>query len=958
MSSGAGRFAVGAMSPLIQAFFETTAASQLEPGSYSKAEMATFLGLTYYGFAFQAYEFADGTDDIVERTFVFNSQKFRINDSAVFVVEADGTRHIDNFWIEPDQRTPRENFDFESNDDLAQWGNALLEARIDPWGIGRKVEFSFAGTPVATSYDAADYAADLIRIDAWRAAAPLLAPVSLLPQFYQLADELFDAGITNFTDTEGRVIVYGKAGDDNIHVDAQLSQLIVNGEYLATAAPLLASSWGHGLAVLGGDGDDDISATDLSDVLKGMGGNDTLEGLDGIDKIAGGEGDDRMDGGEGNDRLDGGTGNDVIVGGAGADTCIGGDGDDVIVTGLIDGSELPCNEVVYDGAGKDYIVITGAEGSTVTIRGGDGQGQILIDARLVGLDGGDGDGQELFRFSGGLILGEYADGQEPGLTEEEDGTRFWTYTYYSEPFVAGTGQGWGDLFDTKLINFDHYRDQNTLIIHIFDPPTIDEPGSADTQTIVIEDFQNGDFGIDLLQGNFYVSDGGELDGHVIGDSSVDDNIAYNRAVKSLNESSRGWKLQGDDVGNLKLTFNGSDVAERLDGSDRDDDFSGGGGDDHLNGLASDDILSGGEGNDTLTGGAGADALDGGEGTDRASYAASLLGVVVDLALGKGLGGDAEGDTLFGIEYLTGSRLADGLTGNDDVNRLMGLAGDDILDGMGGNDILVGGLGADMLIGGEGDRDAADYGEAASGVAVDLVSGGTGGEAAGDTYSGIEYVYGSAFDDTIRGEAGVNRLVGGFGNDILDGREGNDILVGGLGADTLIGGAGDRDVADYSDAPEWVRLDLATGGTYGDAEGDNYSGVEYVYGSQFGDTIRGDAGVNRLVGNGGRDALDGAGGIDYLIGGLGEDVLTGGEGADVFQFEFGAFGDDTITDFWAGGGRTDRIWLQGQGVMSFDDLLANHCADTGEGALITCDGGSILIEGVTKAQLNVDDFIFT
>src|SRR5690606_19446613 len=103
MSSGAGRFAVGAMSPLIQAFFETTAASQLEPGSYSKAEMATFLGLTYYGFAFQAYEFADGTDDIVERTFVFNSQKFRINDSAVFVVEADGTRHIDNFWIEPDQ---------------------------------------------------------------------------------------------------------------------------------------------------------------------------------------------------------------------------------------------------------------------------------------------------------------------------------------------------------------------------------------------------------------------------------------------------------------------------------------------------------------------------------------------------------------------------------------------------------------------------------------------------------------------------------------------------------------------------------------------------------------------------------------------------------------------------------------------------------------------------------------
>ena len=53
-------------------------------------------------------------------------------------------------------------------------------------------------------------------------------------------------------------------------------------------------------------------------------------------------------------------------------------------------------------------------------------------------------------------------------------------------------------------------------------------------------------------------------------------------------------------------------------------------------------------------------------------------------------------------------------------------------------------GADTLIGGAGDQDAASYQDALLGVIVNLALGGTGGEAAGDTYSGVEYVYGSAY----------------------------------------------------------------------------------------------------------------------------------------------------------------------------------------------------------------------
>ncbi len=48
--------------------------------------------------------------------------------------------------------------------------------------------------------------------------------------------------------------------------------------------------------------------------------------------------------------------------------------------------------------------------------------------------------------------------------------------------------------------------------------------------------------------------------------------------------------------------------------------------------------------------------------------------------------------------------------------------------------------------------------------------------------------------------------------------------------------------------------------------------------------------------------------------IGNDKMTGGTEADVFVFN-ADFGNDTITDFWTGAGRTDRIWIQGAGAAS-------------------------------------------
>jgi Ca2+-binding RTX toxin-like protein len=109
--------------------------------------------------------------------------------------------------------------------------------------------------------------------------------------------------------------------------------------------------------------------------------------------------------------------------------------------------------------------------------------------------------------------------------------------------------------------------------------------------------------------------------------------------------------------------------------------------DHISGLGGDDIL---------IGLGSPDVLDGGAGTDTADHSASSAGVTINLATGTGHGGDAEGDTLIGIEHVIGSAFADNLTGTKGADILEGGGGNDVLNGGGGADILLGGAGNDMI----------------------------------------------------------------------------------------------------------------------------------------------------------------------------------------------------------------------------------------------------------------------
>lgn len=179
--------------------------------------------------------------------------------------------------------------------------------------------------------------------------------------------------------------------------------------------------------------------------------------------------------------------------------------------------------------------------------------------------------------------------------------------------------------------------------------------------------------------------------------------------------------------------------------------------------------------------------------------------------------------------------------------------------------------------------------------------------------GNDFLSGGGGNDWLFGEEGNDSLNGGAGNDTLNGGTGNDTLTGGTGADALIGGEG-FDTANYASSFQSVYVNIATNtGVFGDAQGDTFSGIDKIVGSNFSDglfaddsgmVLDGGAGDDLLVGGAGLDVLTGGSGNDTLEGGLGLDVLTGGAGADFFNFSR-EDGPDLVTDFQSG---VDKIVL--------------------------------------------------
>ncbi|MGB3339419.1 MAG: cadherin-like domain-containing protein [Devosia sp.] len=201
----------------------------------------------------------------------------------------------------------------------------------------------------------------------------------------------------------------------------------------------------------------------------------------------------------------------------------------------------------------------------------------------------------------------------------------------------------------------------------------------------------------------------------------------------------------DDIDAL----DGDDIVDALAGNDL---VAGGNGHDHINGGDGDDHLFGGAGDDIIFGGRGDDIILGGDGDDR------LFGDEGDDSIDGEDGNDSiHGDA--GDDLISGGAGCDELEGGTGDDVLLGEAGDDWLDGGVGNDALIGGTGNDTLKGGYGN---------------DLLDGG----------AGCDVLDGGAGDDQLTGGRGNDFIAAGGGDDQIAGDAGNDAIHGGAGDDTL------------------------------------------------------------------------------------------------------------------------------------------------------------------------------
>jgi len=297
------------------------------------------------------------------------------------------------------------------------------------------------------------------------------------------------------------------------------------------------------------------------------------------------------------------------------------------------------------------------------------------------------------------------------------------------------------------------------------------------------------------------------------------------------------------------------------------------------------------------------------------------------------------DSMTAGQYAAGN-WHDALGGNDYValpsnaGVAAGIGYDPALGftGGAGNDTIVAGGLADAIDGGSG-IDTVSY--AGSGPVVVLLqdtdthgphanepAGGTGGLAEGDSYTSIETLVASQFDDYVFGGAAGSTVYLLDGNDVYDNNETQavtDYVDGGAGNDTMWGGDG---------------ADTLIGGTGNDA----------LNGERGADQLDGGSGADTLSGGDGDDLLDGGAGADRLAGGNGNDtlvwrdadvLLAGDAGTDTLRI---ANGDLNLSSLAGVASGIERIDLATDATANTLTLSATDVISLSDTDVLTVTGG--------------------
>ncbi len=786
----------------------------------------------------------------------------------------------------------------------------------------------------------------------------------------------------------------------------QTYQLNVSLQNAAVVTTTVTANNTSSLVADGGEGSDFLQGTIASDILNGGNGNDTASfvnaftagsttgvtvdlNLQGAAQNTIAAGNDTLIGIE---NLIGSALNDTLIGNADANIIEGGLGDDTLVGGA--GNDTAS----YAGAAAGVAVNLALQGSaqatgsagTDTLSGFQNlQGSAFADT-LTGdaaenvLSGGDGDDT----LNPGANTGGGVDLLDGGAGSD---------TASFAGFVAGVTAKLGGASDG----------------------TSSVGGSQIAVLRGIENLLGGD-GNDILTGdaNANVIDGGLGDDYLDGGAGID-TVSFRGAtgvtVDLSIQTAQNTGAGADTIVGFENVRTGSGT-DTVTGDGNDNIFFDGGGADSYTGGAGADTVDYSAATSTVSVNLNTDAAQntgifGGRDTLReienvtgaAAFANSLIGgnttanrlvggAAADFLVGGGLGdtltGGSGNDVIFG-DYVntfnTGAATADGndvLEGGAGNDSLIGGMGNDILRGGDGDDVLVGGIangsaaglstvftndgGDDTFDGGDGtDIAYAYYTDHAGAISFDL--GNLGGNSAitvdgvqrGEFISVERVIFrGGLGNDVVRGGGTLDTLVGNAGDDVLDGWYGNDTLSGGLGNDTLIGGEG-LDTATYVNSTAGVTVDLRIQGTgqYTIGEGiDTLIGIEYLTGSSFGDTLRGNDDFNLIIDNAvdpaatplsQTDSLFGYGGNDSILAtraaaAVATNVnLDGGDGSDFIELRSG-----TLSTALA----ANAAGLSGTTYLALGATSNDRNTD-----VVTVDGGAgddrIVLTGVARATVD-------
>ena len=678
-----------------------------------------------------------------------------------------------------------------------------------------------------------------------------------------------------------------------------------------------------------------FAGTTASEKITGTSSADTITGGGGNDTIDGGAGDDLITAGSGNDSLVGNDGNDTLIGGAGDDTLVGGTGNDSLLGGT--GADD-----FYADAGNDTI-----DGGTITDPSG------FTDRKLI----------SFHNAPAGVVVN----------------------------LATGVAlDGFGGIDTLKNINFVNGSNFNDALT-----------GSTGN---FAEAFQGGP-GDDTIDGGAITGAGYSMSNGA-GNSNL---ISYSSASAAVQvDLSLGIATGG--AGNDKLSningVLGSNYSDTLKGS---------------NNTVLVEYFEGRAGNDTI---------DGGLGLDIAGYGSSPAAVTVNLSTGTASDGYGGTDKLMNIEGIDGSDNNDTLTGDSSDNVIMGQMGNDNLTGNAGNDTLDGGDGDDIFYGGDGndsmlggagaddffadagndtidggaildsvnftDRNKVKFSNSPKAVVVNLATGvAQDGFDGVDTLKNINYVLGSNFNDSIQGSSalGVELFEGGLGDDTIDGG-----AIIGAGWDLTTTKATNPNAVIYASAKAAVQVDLNLGIATGAEGTDKLININWVVGSDYGDTLTGSNNttvVEMFLPRGGNDTINGGLGIDivnydnsdatavnvnlltgtasdgyggtdkisnvegvigsskndtlvgndsdnYLFGNDGNDTLTGNAGNDTLN---GGLGDDYFypgvgSDSIVGGEQRSTPWLSTTG--DYDRLIYTSTA----GITVNLSNHTVEVKGET------------